>query len=54
MSRERRRQMVDRRHPGLSTMRQCALVGLSRSNLYYRPRSHSPKVLAVMKLIDQQ
>ena len=54
MSRERRREMVDRRHPVLSTVRQCALIGISRSSVYYRPRGHSQKDLAVMKLIDQQ
>ena len=32
MSRERRREMVDREHPALSTLRQCALMGISRSS----------------------
>jgi len=54
MSRERRREMVDREHPALSTVRQCALIGISRSSVYYRPRGHSQKDLAVMKLIDRQ
>ena len=54
MSRERRREMVDRRHPALSTVRQCALLGISRSGVYYRPRGPSQKDLAMMKLIDQQ
>ncbi len=36
MSRERRREMVDRRHPALSTVRQCALLSISRSSLNYR------------------
>ena len=54
MNRERRREMVDREHPALSTVRQCALIGISRSSVYYRPRGHSQKDLAVMKLIDQQ
>ena len=54
MSRERRREMVDPRHPALSTVRQCALLSISRSSVYYRPRGHSQKDLAMMKLIDQQ
>lgn len=54
MSRERRREMVDRRHPALSTLRQCALLGISRSGVYYRPRGPSRNDLAVMKQIDQQ
>ena len=54
MSRERRREMVDREHPVLSTLRQCALMGISRSSVYYRPRAPSQKDLALMKQIDQQ
>ena len=54
MSRERRREMVDRRHPGLSTVRQCALLDLSRSSLYYRPRGPSQEDLVLMKRIDRQ
>ena len=54
MSRERRRKMVDREHPALSTVRQCALLDISRSSGYYRHRGPSQKDLAVMKLIDQQ
>ena len=54
MSRERRREIVDRQHPALSTVRQCALVGISRSSLYYRRKGTSPEDLAVMEAIDQQ
>ena len=54
MSRERRREMVDRQHPALSTVRQCALMGISRSSVYYRPRAPSQKDLALMKQVDQQ
>ena len=53
MSRERRRGMVDRQHPALSTVRQCALLDISRSSLYYRPKGVLPGDLALMKLIDQ-
>ena len=54
MSRERRREMVDRQHPTLSTVRQCALMGISRSSVYYRPRATSQQDLGMMNLIDQQ
>ena len=54
MSRGRRREMVDRQHPALSTVRQCALLGISRSSVYYRPRAPSRQDLALMKQIDQQ
>ena len=49
MSRERRREMVDRRHPALSTVRQCALLSISRSSLNYRRKGTFQKDLAVMK-----
>ena len=54
MSREQRREMADRQHPTLSTLRQFALLGISRSSLYYRPKGTSCEDLALMKLIDQQ
>jgi len=54
MSREQRREIVDRQHPALSTVRQCALLRISRSSLYYRPRGLPPEDLAIMKLMDQQ
>ena len=54
MSRERRREMVDRRRPGLSTVRQCALLGISRSSVNYRRKGTCPEDLTVMKAIDRQ
>jgi len=54
MSRERRREMVDRRHRVLSMVRQCALLGISRSSLNYRRKGTCPEDLAVMKAMDQQ
>jgi len=46
--------MVDREHPVLSTVGQCALLDISRSSLYYRHKGNSSEDLAVMKAIDQQ
>ena len=54
MSRERRREMVDRRHPALSTVRQCTLLSISRSSLNYRRKETCPKNLTVMKAMDHQ
>ena len=54
MSRERRREMVDRRHQALSTVRQCVLLNISRSSLNYRRKGTCPEDLAVMKAMDQQ
>ena len=39
MSPARRRQMVDREHLCLYLVRQCALLGVSPSSLYYRVRT---------------
>ena len=38
-----RREMVDRKHPKLPIVRQCALLGVSRSGLYYRPKATSER-----------
>ena len=49
MSLAQRRGMVDREHLSLSTARQCALLGVARSSLYYRPREASGENLALMQ-----
>ena len=54
MSREQRQEMVDRKHPVLSTVKQCALLDISRSSVYYRSRGHSQEDLSLMKGIDRQ
>ncbi len=54
MSPERRREMVERGHRVLSTVRQCASLGISRSSLNYRRKVTCPEDLAVMKAMDQQ
>jgi putative transposase len=46
--------MVDRQHPSLSVVRQCRLLGISRSGLYYQPVGVSQEDLALMQLLDQQ
>jgi len=51
---ERRRAVVDRRHPSLSVVRQCRLLDISRSGLYYQPIGISEEDLTLMKLIDRQ
>ena len=45
--------MIDRDHEGLSLSRQCVLLGLSRSALYYTPVGQSAETLAVMRRIDE-
>lgn len=54
MSRAKRREMVDRKHPKLSVVRQCSLLGISRSSVYTRPRETDEYDLELMGLIDRQ
>ncbi len=46
------RKLVDHDHPELSVSRQCALLGLPRSTLYYRPTSVRTSTLRIMARID--
>ena len=45
---------MDRRHAAVSTVRQCALLSISRSSLNYRRKGTCPEDLTVMKAMDQQ
>jgi putative transposase len=46
--------LIDLDHSTLSVRRQCALLGLARSCLYYEPAPESAANLALMRLIDEQ
>ena len=46
--------MIDPEHPALSVRRQCELVGLNRSTVYYEPAPESARNLKLMRLIDEQ
>ena len=48
MSRRRRLAMVDRGHPKLSVVKQCRLLRLSHSSVYYRPAPAKPADLEFM------
>ena len=54
MSPARRPQMVHREHPKLPVERQCTLLGVSRSSVYYCPRTASEEDLFLMGEIDRQ
>ena len=54
MTPAKRRELVDRQHGSLSIVRQCALLGVSRSSLYYRPRETSQQDLSLMREMDRQ
>jgi putative transposase len=51
---ERKRPLIDVGHPELSVHRQCALLGLNRSSLYYQPAGETSENLRLMRLIDEQ
>jgi len=46
--------LVDRDHATISVRRQCELLGLNRSNLYYTPTGESEENLRLMRWIDEQ
>jgi hypothetical protein len=50
MRRPQRLAMVDREHQELSLVRQCALLGISRSSLYYQPAPVGEEDLELMAL----
>ena len=54
MSRHERRDIIDRGHSGLSVVRQCELLDISRSSVYYNPVEASEYELGLMELIDSQ
>ena len=48
------RPLVDRSHPEISVRRQCELLGVNRSGLYYEPVGESAENLLLMRLLDEQ
>ena len=54
MSPAKRRELVDQRHRHLSMVRQCQLLGVSRSSLYYRAKGTSQQDLSLMRELDRQ
>ncbi len=51
---EVRREMIEKEHPNLSIARQCELMEIHRSGLYYSPIPESEENLLLMRLIDEQ
>ena len=45
---------MDRGHPEISLRRQCELLGVNRSGLYYQPAGESERNLLLMRLIDEE
>ncbi len=46
--------MIESQNPGLSVRRQCELLGLNRTTLYYEPARESALNLELMRRIDAQ
>jgi len=53
-SSEQRRLLVEPTYPEISVRRQCDLLGLNRSGLYYPPAGESEQNLMLMRLIDKE
>ena len=45
---------MERGHPEISVRRQCELLGVNRSGLYYEPMGESEENLLFMRLLDEQ
>ena len=54
MAVEARRSRVEKEHPALSISRQCALLGVNRSSLYYKAKPAAPEAdKPVMDAMDR-
>jgi putative transposase len=49
-----KRGWIEEGHPSISVSRQCELIGLARSSLYYQPCGESEDNLRLMRLIDEE
>lgn len=54
MSATEKRQRVVRSHPRLSLQKQCIILDIHRSGLYFKPKGESALNLQLMKRIDKQ
>lgn len=58
LSADEKRALIEREHPSLSVRRQCQLLGMPRSNLYYEPLykegEESTENLTLMRKLDEQ
>ncbi len=50
---EEKRRMVEPDHGRLSIERQCELLGLARSSVYYQPVDETSYNLQLMRVIDE-
>ncbi len=45
--------LVDKNEPNISLKRQCEILGVTRSRLYYKPKPENSKNIELMPLIDE-
>ena len=50
---EDKKKLLDPGHQEISLRRQCELLGLNRSNIYYRPREGNAEKRKLLRLIDE-
>jgi len=48
-----KKKLLDPEHQAISLRRQCELLGLNRSNVYYRPREENLEKRKLLRLIDE-
>jgi putative transposase len=53
-STEQARRLVEPEHSEISVRRQCDLLGVNRSGLYYQPTGESEENLKLMRLMDEE
>ncbi len=46
--------MVEFQNPDISIVRQCKLLKISRTSVYYTPKGETPENLKLMRLMDEQ
>jgi len=51
---EERRNMIEQNHSQISIFRQCEILNLHRSGLYYQPVAESKENLDILRLLDEQ
>ena len=54
MSLDRKRQLVERKNSHLSVVRQCEILDIHRSGIYFKPRGEKLLNLKLMRLIDEK
>jgi len=46
--------MIDFKDSKISVLSQCKLLSVSRSSVYYKPKSRTQRDLDIMRIIDEQ